>query len=190
MSNQPSQAGGNTQANASARSAATHPRMNPQPGQNVLFHTLARMLPLHEWQSQVYRFAEKYPPGLEDGFSPIWECATCTLAGRQTTQLRINFQREFHLLAVTAKSSAAGGFRAQIYDQIAQRRLADRGVNFANYFGTGANPMFLREPYLFQSTKQDGMDGQALVVIQNQDTGNNTIQVVLYGQARRFNFPS
>jgi hypothetical protein len=143
--------------------------------------------------SQVYRLAQKYPPGLEDGYAPIWECATALLPARQTTQLRINFQREFHLLAMSASSSLGGGFRAQLYDMKKNYgqgkpgvRLAARGVNFLNYFGAGASPFFLREPHPFTEP-----NAQALVIIQNQDTSgsSNNIQVVLYGQARRFNFP-
>ena len=165
--------------------------MNPAPDQNVLHHTLARMLPLKRWQSQVYRLAEKYPPGLDDGFTPIWEVVTFTLPARQTSQVRVNFQREFHLLAISASSSAAGGFRAQIYDQKAKRRLADRGVNAVNYFGPGSSPFFLREPHAFMPNQQTNMDAQALLVVQNLDTSgaNNIIQVSLYGQARRFNYP-
>src|SRR5260221_11689724 len=101
---------GHTQDAAAGRSQSHHPAMNPAPTQNVLHHTLARMLPLHRYQSQVYRLAQKYPPGLEDGFTPIWEVATCTLPARQTVQLRVNFQYEFHLLALTGAGTQAGGF--------------------------------------------------------------------------------
>ena len=123
---------GHTQSAAAARSASAHSPMNPRPDQNVLHHTLARMLPPKRWQSQVYRLAQKHPPGLEDGFTPIWEVVSFSLPARQTTQVRVNFQREFYLLAIVGSSSQAGGFRAQVYDQKAKRRLADRGVNFAN----------------------------------------------------------
>lgn len=194
MSND-SQASGNTQASSAARSASHHQPMNPQPGQNVLHHPLARMLPLHRYQSQVYRLGEIYPPGLEDGFTPIWEVATASLPARQTTQLRINFQREFHLISIAASSSATGGFRAQIYDMKKQYnpggkpgvRFSGRGVNVATYFGPGSSPFFLREPHPFTEP-----NAQALIILQNQDTGgsNNVIQIVLYGQARRFNFPA
>src|SRR4029077_14763444 len=105
-----SQASGTTAANAAARSASFHQPMNPGCDNNVLHNYLCRMLPLHQYQSSVYRLAQKYPPGFEDGFAPIWECATALLPARQTTQLRINFQREFHLLAITGSSSLAGGF--------------------------------------------------------------------------------
>jgi hypothetical protein len=198
---------GHTQDAARQRSQAHHPSMNPAPEQNVLHHTLARMLPKGRYQSQVYRLAQKYPPGLEDGFSPIWEVATCTLPARQTVQLRINFQREFHLLSIAGAGSQAGGFRAQIYDMkksylqwlnVRRRvpstsggkpgvRLAGRGVNVANYFGPGTGPFFLREPHPFTED-----NAQALIIVQNQDTGgsNNVIQIVLYGVARRFNFPN
>lgn len=183
------------------------PLMNPLPNQSVLHHTLARMLPLHRYQSQVYRLAEKYPPGLEHGFTPIWQIANCSLPARQTTQLRINFQRDFHLLAIMGSSSQAGGFRVQLYDMkksylqwanVARRiasvvrgkpgvRLAGRGVGLATFLGTGGAPFFLREPHPFTED-----NAQALVIIQNQDTSgaNNVIDVVLYGQARRFNFPA
>jgi hypothetical protein len=197
---------GHTQDAAAARSASHHTPMNPKPSPSVLFHTLAKMLPLHSYQSQVYHMAQRHPVGFEDGFTPIWEVATCVLPARQTTQLRINFQREFHLLAMMGSSSAAGGFRAQLYDMkkryctwadVDRRivgapndrpgvRLAGRGVNIANYFGTGSDPFFLRSPHPFTEP-----NAQALVVIQNQDTGgaSNNIQVALYGLARRFNWP-
>jgi hypothetical protein len=194
----PSQAAGNTQANAAARSASTHPSMNPQKfGFNVLINYLARMLPLDSYQHAVYRLGQRHPPGFEDGFTPIWECATAILPARQTTQLRINFQREFHLLGLMATSSQAGGFRAQIYDMKKVYvpgakpgvRLAGRGVISSLYFGgttVGTQPFFLREPHPFTEP-----NAQALVIIQNQDTGgtSNNIQVVLYGVARRFNWP-
>lgn len=190
-----SQAAGNTPANAAARSASFNRRMNPRGMQNVLTNHLARMLPLLSYQSQVYRLAEKCPPGLEDGFTPIWECATCILPAQQTTQLRINFQNQFHLLALMGIGSQPGGFRVQIYDMKKQYagagkpgvRLAGRGVKVANFLGTGKDPFFLREPHPFTED-----NAQALVIIQNQDTSvttSNSIQVVLYGQARRFNWP-
>jgi hypothetical protein len=211
-----SQASGNTQANAAARSASHHHRMNPCKQPNVLVHTLARMLPLHDYQAQVYRLAEHYPPGFEDGFTPIWECATALLPSLQTTQLRINFQDQFHLLALTGNSSVAGGFRVQLYDSKkryitwqdpnlripgdlsakAGQRLAARGTNFGTFLGAGfvaanpssngSSPFFLREPHPFTEP-----NAQALVIIQNQDNSgvNANIQVVLYGLARRFNWP-
>jgi hypothetical protein len=184
---------GFTQQSAAARSASFHQPMNPACDQNVLRNPLARMLPLFQYQSQSYRLAQKHPPGFEDGWAPIWECATALLPARQTTQLRINFQREFHLLGINAGSSLAGGFRAQIYDVKKNYsggkpgvRLAARGVNGANYFGRGTDWFFLREPHPFTEP-----NAQALVIIQNQDTTgtSNLIQVVLYGVARRFNFP-
>jgi hypothetical protein len=189
----PSQAAGNTKDSAAARSASATQPMNPKRWPLVLTNPLARMLPLLEWHSQVYRLAEKHPPGFEDGFAPIWECATALLPARQTTQLRVNFQSEFHLLAVSGSSSLAGGFRVQLYDMKKNYgqgkpgvRLAGRGVNFPNFLGTGAEPFFLREPHPFTEP-----DAQALVIVQNQDTSatSNNIQVVLYGMARRFNWP-
>lgn len=195
-----SQAAGNTQASAASRSASFHQPMNPDKTPNTLINYLARMLPLDSYQHAVYRLGEKHPIGFEDGFAPIWEVATALLPARQTTQLRINFQREFYLLAMMSSSSAAGGFRAQLYDMKKCYvpggkpgvRLAARGVVASNYFGgTGiapgsVQPFFLRSPHPFTEP-----DAQALVIIQNQDTGgaSNQIQVALYGVARRFNWP-
>jgi len=159
--------------------------MNPTPGQNTLFHTLARLLPLNGNQNQVYRFAEKFPPGFEDGFGPVWESVPFVLAARQTQQARVNLQREFHLLAVSGSSSTAGGFRLQFYDSKKQRRLGDRGISFANLLGSGKAPFFLREPYPLTEP-----NAQLLIIAQNQDTVANTVQVVLYGLSRRFNYPA
>jgi len=159
--------------------------MNSTPGQNTLFHTLARMLPAYGNQSAVYRHGEKFPPGFEDGFGPVWEAVPFILAGRQTQQARVNLQREFHLLAVAGSSGAAGGFRLQLYDSKKQLRLGDRGISFNNLLGPGSAPFFLREPYPLTEK-----NAQLLVIAQNQDPGNNTIQVVLYGLSRRFNHPA
>jgi hypothetical protein len=184
---------GHTQDASAARSASFHHPMNPSCGTKVLFHTLARMLPKGRYISQVYRLAEKIPPGFEDGWTPIWEVATALLPARQTTQLRINFQNQFHLFAITASSTQAGGFRAQLYDMKKNYgcgkpgvRLAARGVNFANLGGALGQALFLREPHPFTEP-----NAQCLVIVQNQDTGgtSNQIQVTLYGQARRFNWP-
>jgi hypothetical protein len=194
MSNQHPQSG-HTQSSSAARSASAHQPMNPAPTKNVLHHMLARMLPLHRYQSQVYRLGEKIPPGFEDGFTPIWEVATALLPARQTTQLRINFQNQFHLVALLGSSSLAGGFRAQLYDMKKVYgppgskpgvRLSARGVVLANYFGASGQGFFLREPHPF-----DEPNAQALVIVQNQDTSgaSNQIQVALYGLARRFNWP-
>ena len=158
--------------------------MNPQPGQNVLFHPLARMLPLKRWQTQVYRLAEKFPPGLEDGFTPIWEAVPFNLGPRQSSLARVNVQREFHLLALGGGGGSAGGFRYQIYDQKKKRKLTDRGVSF-NTLGPGGGFIFLRQPYPLTD-----QNAQVLVLAQNLDTVQNNFQVVLYGVARRVNFPA
>jgi hypothetical protein len=206
-----SQASGNTPANAAARSASFHQPMNPTKDRNVLINYLARMLPLDSYQHAVYRFGEKHPPGFEDGYCPSWEVATALLPARQTTQLRINFQREFHLFGITATSTLAGGFRMQMFDQkkryytwkdvgrcipgdIAEKsgvRLAGRGVLSSLQCGGGSatlgtQPFFLREPYCF-----GGPNSQALVIIQNQDVSgaSNECQVALFGMVRRFNWP-
>jgi hypothetical protein len=206
-----SQAAGNTQAQAASRSASFHRPMNPAKDPNVLTNYLARMLPLHNWQHAVYRLGETHPPGFEDGFCSSWEVGTALLPARQTTQLRINFQREFHLFGLTQSSTQAGGFRMQIYDakkryytwqdvgrrivgDLAEKpgvRLAGRGVLAALQCGgsgiaQSCQPFFLREPYCF-----GGPNSQALIIIQNQDTSanNNECQVALFGMVRRFNWP-
>ena len=193
FSNAPS--GHSADAAASRSPGGNNRRMNPAPCFNVLRHNLARMLPLHNYQKQVYRFAEKFPPGLEDGYAPIWETITWILNARQTLQARVNVQREWHMLSIAASSSsnANGGFRVQLYDPKKiywgktkpGARLADRGISFANYTGPGSSPFFLREPYPMTEP-----NAQFLVICQNFETVTNTVQIVLYGVARRFNFPN
>lgn len=155
--------------------------VNPYSLKGVLQNPLARMLPLREATNQVYRLGEAVPPGLR-GYGPTWEVISLALAGRGTLQVRLNVQRDFHLMALTASSSAAGGFRAQLYDANKKRRFADRGVNFSNLFGATGRALFLREPYEF-----DQPDSSILCVVQNLDPGANTVQIVLYGVALRFN---
>lgn len=204
-----SQAAGNTPANAAARSASAHQPMNPVKTPNVLINYLARMLPLDSYQHAVYRLGEIHPPGFEDGYCPSWEVGTALLPARQTTQLRINFQREFYLFGLMQTATQSGGFRMQIYDTkkryytwqdvgrritgaLAEKpgvRLAGRGVIAALQCGgvtIGCQPFFLREPYCF-----GGPNAQALVIIQNQDTSgaSNECQVALFGMVRRFNWP-
>ena len=202
---------GNTKASSASRSASFYQPMNPAKSPNVLQNYLARMLPLDSYQHAVYRLGEKHPPGFEDGYCPSWEVGTALLPALATTQLRINFQTEFHLFALTATSLLSGGFRMQIYDakkryytwqDVGRRiigdlqqkpgvRLAGRGVIAALQAGSGnaalgCQPFFLREPYCF-----GGPNSQALIIIQNQDTSgaNNECQVALYGMVRRFNWP-
>lgn len=155
--------------------------MDPYSLKDTLVNPLARMLPFRGTTSDVYRMGEACPPGLR-GYGPTWEVISLALAGRGTLQVRVNVQRDFYLMALSATSSAAGGFRAQLYDANKKRRLADRGINFPNLFGSTGRPLFLREPYNF-----DQPDAQILCVVQNLDAGANTIQIVLYGVALRFN---
>jgi hypothetical protein len=151
-------------------------------------HPLARMLPLGRPQMQVYRLGEKHPPiGELVDHAPMWECATFVLGSRGSDRVRINLQRDFTLLAITASASvntALGGFRAQFYDTVKEQRFADRGVLLANLAGGAKAPMFLREPYPF-----DQPDSQILVVAQNMENATNNIQVVFYGVVLRFNQP-
>jgi hypothetical protein len=170
------------------------PACHPYSLKNVLTNPLALMLPLHRLQEQVYRMAERLPPsgGMHD-HAPSWECVSMVLAARDTSQVRVNLQRDFHLMAIAcgASSIVNGGFRAQFFDTKKQRRLADRGVMFANIAGSNENgagatsPSFLREPYVF-----DQPDSQLLVIVQNMETAQNTIQIAFYGQVLRFNADS
>lgn len=150
---------------------------------NARLNPIARMLPLQREQRMVYRMGEKHPPGLS-GYGPIWESVNAVLAARSTLQMRVNLQRDFHLLALSASSSSNvnGGFRAQFYDVIKQRRFADRGVQFANIAGGAAGAVYLREPYEF-----DQPDSQVIVLMQNLETVTNTVQLVFAGVALRFN---
>jgi hypothetical protein len=170
------------------------PAAHPYSLKNVLTNPLARMLPLYRWQEQIYRLAERIPPsgGMQD-HSPSWECVSMVLAARDTSQVRVNLQRDFHLMAIACGSSSVvnSGFRAQFYDTKKRLRLADRGVQFANIAGSNENgggataPSFLREPYVF-----DQPDSQLLVIVQNMETVTNTIQIAFYGQVLRFNAAS
>jgi hypothetical protein len=147
------------------------------------------MLPLQREQMQVYRLGEKNPPAghLQD-HAPMWECVTVILSARGSTRVRVNLQRDFTLMALTATASvntALGGFRAQLYDMKKQLRFADRGVMFANLAGTAGAAVFLREPWEF-----DEPDSQVLVIVQNMEAAQNSIQIALYGQVLRFNQPA
>lgn len=160
--------------------------VNPYSLRNTLVHPLARMLPLQRWQQQVYRLGEKNPPaGDMQDHAPSWEVASFVLPALGTIQARINVQKDFHLLAITTTSSvqtALGGFRAQLYDAIKKVRFADRGMLRALMGGTTSGPFFLREPYQF-----DQPNSQILVMVQNMELVQNTIQLSLYGQVLRFN---
>lgn len=166
------------------------PGSKPYSLSQTLIHPLARMLPIQREQEQVYRLAERVPPaGALSDHAPTWEAVNLVLNARSTLQARVNVQRDFTLLALLASTSSNvnGGFRAQLYDTKKQLRFADRGVPVANIAGTqggGGLPasFFLREPYEF-----DQPDSQVLVLVQNLETVTNTVQLVLYGVALRFN---
>jgi len=151
-------------------------------------HPLARMLPIQREQMQVYRLGEKSPPSELTDHAPMWEVVTVNLNARGSTRVRVNLQRDFTLMALTASASvntALGGFRAQLYDMKKQLRLADRGVMFANLAGSAGGAVFLREPWPF-----DEPDSQVLVIVQNMETAANIINIALYGQVLRFNQPA
>ena len=166
------------------------PGMHPFSLRFTPTHPLARMLPIQREQMQVYRMGEKNPPSELRDHAPMWEVVTVKLNARGSTRVRVNLQRDFTLMALTASASvntALGGFRAQLYDMKKQLRLADRGVMFANLAGPmgGGTPgaaVFLREPWAF-----DEPDSQVLVIVQNMEAAANTIDIALYGQVLRFN---
>lgn len=164
--------------------------VKPYSLRNTLTHPLARMLPIMHPQLQVYRLAEKHPPaGDVPNSGPVWETANFVLAALETKQARINLQRMFTLMGLTALATvntAAGGFRVQFFDQKKQRRFADRGVLFANHAGNlGTTPgghQLLREPYVF-----DQPDSQIYLTVQNMESSSNTVAVVFFGHVLRFN---
>jgi hypothetical protein len=162
------------------------PGVKPFSRVNTIQHTLARMLPLFRYQMQVYRLAEINPPaGDMDGYGPVWEAVSFVLGPLGSLQARVNVQRDFTCVAMSASSSvltAAGGFRVQLFDTKKQLRFADRGVHFTQFAGNPPGARFLRDPYCF-----DQPDSQVLVMVQNLETSANTIQIALYGQCLRFN---
>lgn len=142
-----------------------------------------RMLPLVGLQRQVYRYAEKRPPGLE-GYQPRWEVVNAVLGAQQTVQVKVDIMTDFHLLAILASSGtevAPGIFRAQFYDVLKQLRFADRGLQSPLLGGSSRGAFFLREPYRFDLPRS-----QMLVMLQNMATVANTVQIVFYGLAAPF----
>lgn len=159
------------------------PALKPYSLANTFTNPLARMFPFFKPQKMVYRLGEKTPPagGMVD-HAPVWEAVSAQLAAQDTIQLRVNVQRDFWLLGLTASSDQNAGFRAQMYDTIKKVRLADRGVKSQNIAGGSAGVTLLRDPYHF-----DQPDSQILVILQNLATVQANIQLVLYGQVLRFN---
>lgn len=109
------------------------------------------------------------------GKLPFWYVIPFTLAARQTLEFRITTGKRFYLLAITANSSQAAGFKAQLYDASRKQRFSDRGVNFGNLCGRAAQPFLYRRPYAFEPITP------LLARIQNQATAANSGQIVLYG---------
>jgi len=169
------------------------PGMRPTSLKHTVTHPLARMLPIQREQAQVYRLGEKNPPADEmRNHAPMWEVVNVILNSLGSTRVRVNVQRNFTLMGLTASSSvltALGGFRAQLYDMKKQLRMADRGQLVSNLAGnmgtTPGAPIFLREPWNF-----DEPDSQVLVIVQNMEKAQNSIQLVMYGQVLRFNDPT
>ena len=162
------------------------PAARPYSLQNTMVHPLARMLRMLHPQTQVYRLGEKYPPiGGMAAHAPSWEVVTAVLDPQGTSQVRVNLQRDFWLLALATSATvitARGGFRMQFYDTLKKVRFADRMVLKHNVGGNATAPFWLREPYQF-----DLPDSQILVTLQNMETVQNTVQLALYGQVLRFN---
>lgn len=155
-------------------------------------HPLARMLPLFRPQMQVYRHGERIPPSALEGHGPVWETTRWTLDAFATQQSRVNLQRDFTLISVSAKCSSnlQGGFRLQMYDLKKRYRFQDRGIDFGNLAGPvqidgapkGGAAFFLREPYRFEVP-----DSQIYIECQNLESVPNTISFAVYGQVLRFN---
>src|ERR1700675_1703978 len=129
------------------------PGAKPMSRVNTIQHTLARMLPLFRYQSQVYRLGEINPPaGDLDGYGPVWEAVSFVLAPLSSLQARVNVQRDFTLVAVLATATvqtAAQGVRGRRFGTKKQLRFADRGGQRPNFAGPSKQPMFLRDPYCF-----------------------------------------
>lgn len=159
------------------------PAVKPYSLANTFTNPLARMIPFFKYQKQVYRLAEKHPPagGMVD-HAPNWQTISFALAANDTQQIRVNLQRDFWLMALTASSDAVAGFRAQMYDTIKKVRLADRGFGNALIGGNTAGAFFLRDPYHF-----DQPDSQLLVIVQSFAAVASNVQIALYGQVLRFN---
>ena len=171
------------------------PGSKPTSRIHTLQNPLARMLPIGHEQAMTYRMGEKRPPsGHLDGYGPIWEPVTVVLGASgtttQTLQARVNFQRDFTLLSVASSSSSsvAGGFRGTFFDVKKKLRFFDRPINEVNLAGQPLGSLgqigvfFLREPYRF-----DQPDSQILLELTNLEAVGNTVQVVFYGLALRFN---
>jgi hypothetical protein len=164
--------------------------VHPYSLRNTVTNPLATMVPLSREQALMYHMGQRRPPaGFLVGHAPTWEAINFVLTPQGTLQARVNVQRDFTLISITASSSSnlLGGFRAQFYDVKRQVRLADRGVTFALIGGvlgpTSPVAAFsLREPYRFPEA-----DSQILVVVQNLEAVNNTIDLALYGLALPFN---
>lgn len=154
---------------------------------NIQKHPLARLLPKLGLQRQVYRLGESTPPsdGLE-GFGPSWQAVDLVIPAYSAMQARVSVQRMFTVLGFAASASvnALGGFRLQMYDTKKGIRFAGRGVQYGNVAGAAksAGPFFLREPYQF-----DLPDSQILVDCRNLEAAQNSIEIVIYGVALRFN---
>jgi hypothetical protein len=143
----------------------------------------ARMLPLFRYQEQVYKLADRYPPGLE-GFQPRWEVVNAVLGSKQTLQQKIDLQPAFHLLAVGGSSTVntVGGFRVHIYDKSRNLRIGgDRGLQFPNLGGASGSFAYLTDPYPFDIPRS-----QVQVELQNLESSSNTISIVLYGACAAF----
>jgi hypothetical protein len=151
-------------------------------------HPLARMLPFrHRQQLGVYRFGQKIPPHDPrlDDHGPVWEVFDFVLASQDNQNTTLAVQPDFTFIAIGASSTIAapvnGGFRIQLFDVLKARRFATRGVQQGQIGGPmqAPGPFFLRDPYYF-----DLPNSQIKISIQNLETQQNKVQVVLYGMAR------
>lgn len=107
---------------------------------------------------------------------PAWYTVNFALTARLNAEDRIVTSTDFWLVELVGSSSLAPGFRLQMYDSAANKRLGDP-LNFANSLGSAQHPFILRKPYKFTCRSP------VLIRVQNQDTSGatNNIQVVAYG---------
>lgn len=159
-------------------------RPHPYSLDHVLQNQLSNLVPLRRTNQQCFQLGYPHPQGDMDGYGPMWEVVSMSLAAFGTKQARINVQRDFHILGKIGNSTGPNGFRAALYDVKKKRRFADRPFGHFNLLGGQGSVFMLRRPYRF-----DQPDSQLLVMVQNLDSVAATIQIVIFGCVLRFNDP-
>jgi hypothetical protein len=156
------------------------PGMSAYALERVLQNELSNLVPLRRTNQQVYQLGKVHQPGL-DGYGPMWETVSFVLPAFGTRQARISVQRDFHLIGLVGSATGANGYRLQMFDVKKRRRFSDRGFGHFNLLGGQGSVLFLRRPYRF-----DEPNSQLLIMAQNLDTVQSTVQLVLYGLVLRY----